>query len=154
MCPKTIQIHYANIPKKIASTSSIIEYRDLLQLRACSLDNHGEHAALQSIEKLIALLYIAGIILKAGSDAFAKIVIMTENPPFSRPHPYGALIRFPRGGGGMLFLLFIESRKNLCLLSVLNSSHSRTCVPENLRACGVPCECNGVLYAMTDEEYY
>ncbi|KRY68047.1 hypothetical protein T4A_275, partial [Trichinella pseudospiralis] len=110
---------------------------------------------------------------------------------FSRPHPYGALIRFPRGGGGMLFLLFvkhylklmnlliaflsnsmvyrsgkehnncyckvllqIESRKNLCLLSVLNSSHSRTCLPENLRACGVRCECNGVLYAMTDEEYY
>ncbi|KRZ02249.1 hypothetical protein T4B_7527 [Trichinella pseudospiralis] len=79
---------------------------------------------------------------------------LTENPPFSRPHPYGALIRFPRGGGGMLFLLFIESRKNLCLLSVLNSSHSRTCLPENLRACGVRCECNGVLYAMTDEEYY
>ncbi|KRY84133.1 hypothetical protein T4D_4783 [Trichinella pseudospiralis] len=94
---------------------------------------------------------------------------LTEYPPFSRPHSYGALIRFPRGGGGMLFLLFskhylnlmnlliaflsnsmvyrsgkehnncyckvllqIESRKNLCLLSVLNSSHSRTCVPENV----------------------
>ncbi|KRY86615.1 hypothetical protein T4D_3362 [Trichinella pseudospiralis] len=62
--------------------------------------------------------------------------------------------------------LLIKSRKNLCLLSVLNSYHSRTCLPENvckflfhcyfelLRACGVRCECNGVLYAMADKEYY
>ncbi|KRZ11745.1 hypothetical protein T11_2522 [Trichinella zimbabwensis] len=28
--------------------------------------------------------------------------------------------------------LDIKSRKNLCLLSVLNSSHSRTCLPENV----------------------
>ncbi|KRY86606.1 hypothetical protein T4D_13813, partial [Trichinella pseudospiralis] len=26
----------------------------------------------------------------------------------------------------------IKSRKNLCLLSVLNSYHSRTCLPENV----------------------